>query len=144
MDYVYSIEVTNTYHCLGNSTSIFTAELIVIHTCLPRLTPNTYCYLSLSSLLHLSYPRKGPIQSILTRHTTIYYHVNDSFLLLNTGPYLSPSADWVDFAAKASLLFYKISNPVLIPAYDLKDHYRTIIFESGFNYRSLNFLTNSE
>jgi len=44
-----------------------------------------------------------------------------------------PDHDAVDFAAKQSLLFTKITDPSLLPAYDLKTYHRSFITSSWHN-----------
>ncbi|MEW6552626.1 MAG: ribonuclease H family protein [Campylobacterota bacterium] len=136
--YAYSIQGTITNHRLRNSASIFTAELHAIYSCLSHLTlltPHLKFLLltdSLSSLLAMQEPHStNPIvQRIhLLLHILSSTSISVSFLWI-PGHINLPEHDAVDLAAKDSLHFHTISDPIPTPTYDLKNYYRSLILTS--------------
>jgi len=131
---------SSTHHRLKNSVSKFSAEL-AIYSCLSHLSllppPHKFLLLpdALCSLQAMQVPHSpNPIvQRILILLHSLSSSSSSCAFLWIPGHINPPDHDAVDFAAKQSLLFTKITEPSLSPAYDLKTYYSFFITSSWHN-----------
>ena len=133
--YAFSINGVITHHRLRNSTSIFSAELFAIYSCLSHLSllPPPHKFLLLSDSLSSLQAMQDPYSPnpIVQRIHVLLHSLSSSLssftFLWIPGHIDLPQHDAVDLAAKQSLLFTTITHPFLSPAYDLKTYYRSFI-----------------